>query len=165
MMTEAGFATIVEWSANENGLNMATNVLISAQRQQWSIDGDAGGMKVFRYFCLRLSHMVPMRPRLSDRPLGTRSRLSASSCLKSDIYSYQIGGIGFFGAFVLASMISAKRTRPNHRRSRFSSSRSEQRTDDGSISAVQTIWSQIARRQRLSRMMWPRHRLDDRVFI
>ena len=50
MMTEARSATIVKWGANENGLNMATNVPISAERKQRSIDSDDGGMKAMRNF-------------------------------------------------------------------------------------------------------------------
>jgi hypothetical protein len=50
MMTESGSAAIMERSANENGLNMATNVPISAERKQRSIDSDDGGMKAMRNF-------------------------------------------------------------------------------------------------------------------
>jgi hypothetical protein len=45
MMTKSRSATIVERGTNENQFNMATNVLVRAYREQWSVNRDHGGVE------------------------------------------------------------------------------------------------------------------------
>jgi hypothetical protein len=51
MMTEARSATIVERCANENGLNMAVNIMNGTFGKQRSVNRDDRRMKAPWYFC------------------------------------------------------------------------------------------------------------------